>query len=683
MKPMVYKAGCFAFFAGWFFLISSLSVSAQKPLMKYGKIDIETLKMSSYDKDTTAPALILGDYGETNVKLSLEEGWYYVFTRHQRIKIFNKSAYDLANQKVYLTNYGSKSERINGLKAASYNIENGKTVKSEMDKNAVFDEKVDNHNTKVNFTIPNVKEGSVIEYTYSIKSPYVIFIPDWDFQSDIPALWSEYRVSYPEYFNYKKLQQGYLNFDVNEVSTRPVTISVMSNDKSNGPVAKSDISTDRIQYIDNIYRYMVNNVPAFHEEPYMNAVKNYVTAIDFELGSYNPPQGMATNFYNTWDKVNEELLKDDQFGLQLKHGGFLKDYIGTIQSVSSDPMNKMIAAFHFIKYRMKWNNHNGFYVTKSLKDAFDKQTGNSADINLLLVLMLKELGLDADPVILSTRENGQLHPAQIMLNKFNYVIAECKIGQNAYLLDATEKACPYSLLPYRCLNGRGRIISESNSDWIDLNSKQKYEYSCMLDLAIATDGKLSGTMSYLLNNYAGLVYRNDILAKNSKDDYALEFENENHGVTLTNLEIDNLDSLNKPLIQKGNIEVSNACMVAGDLLTFNPTLFEQLASNPFKLPKREYPVDFAYPRQFKYMFRYAIPDGYSLEELPPDVSIALPNGKGRYISSIKALGKVVMVNNILDINVPLFTSEDYEVLRQFYDTVVKREATMLVLKKTN
>lgn len=684
MKTMVFKTVCFAFFAGWFFLISSLSVSAQKPLMKYGKIDIETLKMSSYDKDTTAPALILGDYGETNVKLSLDEGWYYVFTRHQRIKIFKKSAYDLANQKVYLTKYNSKSDRINGLKAVSYNLENGKIVESEMGKSAVFEEEVDNHNFTVNFTIPNVKEGSIIEYTYTIKSPYIFFIPDWSFQSEIPAVWSEYRVSYPEYFEYKKLQKGYLLFNINEYTTKPVTISIMSSERPDPLTGRSaGLSTDKISYSDQVYRYMINNVPAFYAEPYMNAVKNYVSSIEFELGAFNPPQGMTTNFYNSWVKVNEELLKDDQFGIQLKHSGFLKDYVNAIQASTPDSMIKMITAFNFVKHRMRWNNANSFYVSKSLKDAFDKQTGNSADINLLLVLMLKELGLDADPVILSTRENGQLHPAQIMLNKFNYVIAKCTIGQKTYLLDATEKNCPYTLLPYRCLNGTGRIISNKKTDWIDLNSRQKYDYTSMFDLSIGTDGRISGSMNIVLNNYAALVYRNDILSKNSQEDYARDFENENPGVALSKLEIINLDSLYKPLVEKGNIEVSNACMVAGNLLTFNPMLFEQVASNPFKLPKREYPVDYGYPRQYKYVFQYNIPDGYSVEELPPDIYITLPEGKAKFISNVKLLGNKIFVNSILDIHNPLFGSEDYEALKEFYDKVVKREATMLVLKKTS
>ena len=45
--------------------------------------------------------------------------------------------------------------------------------------------------TKV--TMPNVKVGSVIEITYKVRSDFIFNFQDWEFQSTIPTVWSEYQ----------------------------------------------------------------------------------------------------------------------------------------------------------------------------------------------------------------------------------------------------------------------------------------------------------------------------------------------------------------------------------------------------------------------------------------------------------------------------------------------------------
>ena len=50
-------------FASTLLLLCSFILQAQKPPIKFGDVPIDQLKMTTYDKDSSASAVILADYG--------------------------------------------------------------------------------------------------------------------------------------------------------------------------------------------------------------------------------------------------------------------------------------------------------------------------------------------------------------------------------------------------------------------------------------------------------------------------------------------------------------------------------------------------------------------------------------------------------------------------------------------
>jgi hypothetical protein len=662
-------------------IMAAGSLNAQKTSMKFGKIEPEFFALQYYDKDTAAEALILGDYGESKIIYDTQVGFIVEYSRHFRAKIFKKSAYDLANQHLYLYHTATAQEKVVSLKGKVYNMENGKVVESDLEKEMIRDETIDNRRIERKFTLPNVREGSILEFTYVVRSDFMS-MPDWRFQHTVPALWSECRVSYPEYFYFKKLQKGFLAFDVSEEFTKPVVITAMENEREDdGRVVKSNTSTYQIRYTDNCFRWVKNDVPAFREEPYMNALLNYLSAIEFELASYKPPSGMQHNYTTTWEKINEELLRDEDFGLQLNRGGFMKDKALKIKAAFSNPVEQMAAAHAYIRNTMKWDGRNRMYVTSSLKNAFDAAAGSSSDINLMLVAMLREMGIASDPVILSTRNNGIVHPAQIMVNQFNYVIASATIADKTYLLDATDKLCNHNMLPPRCINGEGRIISESKPGWIDINSAQRYEFTNMINVKIVNDGTFSGSMQRQFGNYAALEKRREVGGKKDHDEYVRDLETNFKGLAIDHFELLNLDSLHKPFKEVLKVEISDNALVAGNLISFTPLLFDQWIANPFKLEERKFPVDFTYPHVYKDLINYEIPEGYVLDEKPADMVIALADGKTKFTYRMAVTGNRLSISSVLEIGKSLYTYEEYEALKTFFNQVVSKQAERIVLKK--
>jgi hypothetical protein len=667
-----------------FFLLivnANYKLQAQKLAMKYGKIDPAYFEMKIYDKDTSAEALILGDYGDAQVIYDQNDGFVVEYSRHFRAKIFKKSGYSLANQELILFHNGNGQEKILTLKGTVYNMENGKVVESDLEKSMIFSEEMDNRHIENKFTLPNVREGSILEYYYKVRSDFWS-LPDWQFQHTIPALWSECRVSYPEYFNFKKLQKGYLSFSVSEETTKPFSLSVTETTRSEGTVVKSSTDKYLVQYTDQVFRWVQNDIPAFREEPFMNAMINYQSAMEFELSSYSPPSGMVNNYTQTWEKINQDLMEDEDFGLQLKRGGFLKDVVAQLKVPGIDPLKQMIAAFNYVRNSMKWDNRNRIYLTQNLRNVFEKKAGSSADINLLLVTLLRELGMQSNPVILSTRNNGSIHPAQIMVTQFNYVIASVIIGDKTYLLDATEKDGAYNLLPPRCINGQGRIISETSTDWIDLNSTQRYEFTNVIKATIGSDGLIKGNMQRSYGNYAALNKRIEVRGSKDNEEYIRNLESSNKGLTVNSFELIGIDSLSKPFKENLDVEISDYAQIAGNIISLTPLLYDQWTSNPFRLEDRKFPVDFTYPHIYRDIINYTIPEGYVLDEKPADLVMALPDGKTKFAYRMKVDGSTLQISSTLDIGKSLYTYDEYISLKEFFARMVSKQAEKVVLKKS-
>ena len=653
------------------------TATGQKTPMKFGTIEPKYFNMKSYAADSTQSALILGDYGESKVILDQKDGFILEYVRHFRAKIFKKSGYRWANHDFLLVHTPTAGDRLTYIKGTVYNLEKGGIIESELGNDMIHEEVIDSRRTEYKFTLPKVKEGSIIEFTYKIRSPF-IDMHDWQFQYTIPVLWSEYRTVCPEQFYYKTLIIGYVPLAVAEESTQPVSITIMDRRQVGGHM---ESFLNKIDFKNYYHRWLVNDVPPFREEPYMNAFKNYIGTIKFELASYKPTLGVNYDFTETWEKINEQLLSIEDFGLQLRRGGFMKEVVTEIQYSNKDMLNQLIAAYEFTRNNLKWNSQNHIFITGSLRSVFERKSGSSADINMFLVTLLKELGIDCDPVILSTRDHGVVQPAQIMLDQFDYVIACAKIGNSTFLMDATEKVCPYNILPSRCINGQGRIISEKSPGWIDLNNSHGFEYTNATNASISANGIIKAIVQRKYAYYAGLDKRNEVSTKADHDEYIKTLESTYKGLSVTKYELNGLDCLLKPYVEQLTVEISNAVEVSGNIITFIPLLYDQLESNPFMPNERKFPVDFVYPHVYKCFISYDIPEGYEIVEQPADLVMSLPDGKTKFIYRISNMGGRLQVSSTLETGKALYTPEEYKLLKVLYGKIISKQAEKVVLKK--
>lgn len=664
------------------FLVS-ISLFAQKPEFKFGKIDMADMEASKCPIDSTADAYILGDFGYSYFEYSdTKDNFQTIFRQHFRIKILKKTAFHWADVVIplYKYNNGNSEERITSFKASTFNIENGKIVASKVEKSATFKEEVNKSRINYKFTFPNVKEGSIIEVDYEITSDSWN-IRDWDFQSTIPTLVTQYEIRIPEYFNFKLFQNGYESLKTYQKSDRSSFSYSYYYEDSNGQRIPNSRQTASVDYLTNISTYEGNNIKAFHDEPYMSSRRNYLTSIEYELQSTQFPHSLFKLYTSDWKSITKTLLDYEFFGEILRRKGATDDIVALSTTGLSQPLDKTKAIYEFIRDHFKWDKTNRLYAKNSLKKTIENKSGNSADINLLLVTALREAGIKADPVVLSTRDNGFLLMSYPILQKLNYIIAMAEIDGKQFLMDATDKNAPFGLIPEKCINGQGRIIREDNPGDVDLNSSQVYSQSLNLNLKISENADLSGTWEEIHKGYAAHDERERIGDSKSKEDYINDRQKQNAGLTISKFTIENADSLALPLTMKFDVTMSGQTESTGNLLMIHPLLYEQLKKNPFTLEERNFPVDYSHAYSLTFVETIEIPDGYQVESLPKPTNISLPGKSASFMFNAMVNGSRIQIIRRFTINKTMFLPDEYSNLKEFYNQRVAKEGEVIVLKK--
>ncbi len=625
---------------------------AQKDPIKFGEIPMEDLQMITYAPDTSAAAVILADFGEA--RISPYQG-KMIYERHTRIKILKPEGTSWADVQVMLYHSGAADENITGLKAVTYNLENGQVVKTEISKDAVFQEKFNKYYNLKKFTLPNVKVGSVIEYTYKHNSDFWTNFPNWQFQYKIPSKLTEYRAFIPSFFVMERYMQGYLT---------------------------PQYDTKNIQqgnYEDKRHRWVIENVPAFKPEPFMTSERDYVSKINFALAYTNFPGQPTKEIMGSWAKLVGLFLDSESFGKAITGNNFLKKKVEELTAGITEPEKKLQVIFDYVKTTLKWNEISDTEAYP-LKDVFEKKLGSSGDINIALASMLDKAGFVVDPILLSTRNHGFIRTQVPMESQVNYVVCSVILNGKRVLLDATEKFIPINVLPERCLNGQGLLILSTlrTFEWINLEAIGKSKTSIQSDLTLSASGELKGKIAFTRDGYDAHQTRK-IFAEGEQSYVKTMVGSKSWDIEKSDFQT--LEQVNVPAKEVHHLTIADHATVSGDVIYINPLLGFNTQDNPFKIESRLYPVDFGSPFEKLIMTRITIPEGYAIDEVPQNKIIALPGGMGKYVYSITVMGNTVNCTSSLSVNKSLFVQAEYPLLREFYTQFIAKQDEQIVLKK--
>ncbi|HEY4335865.1 MAG TPA: DUF3857 domain-containing protein [Puia sp.] len=621
-------------------------------------------------------AVILSDVGSINF-IGNRKGWFsHVYQRHTRIKILNKSAFDLATVSVWFYAPGEEPEKITDIKAVAYNLDNGGVTTTQLQSKDVFEEKVDKEYSKKKFSIPGVKEGSIIEYSYKLTSPHDQ-LPSWNFQwADYPCLNSELEVEIPQTMLYVLVRQGVHPYAVDKGGEGHINYHVIQPAGSGlGSVETSlTVGANTVKH-----DWVMKDVPAFGAERWLTTPANYIDKIDFQLSGFYGGEEVH-NVSNNWTKATEELLNREDFGGALNaDNAWMTASLEKIVPATQTPLEQARTIYYYISRHFTCTDHYDPYVKTSLYDVVKKSSGTVGDINLLLVSMLRRKGFDAEPVLLSTREHGFNLASYPILQKLNYVIARLRVDGKTYYLDAAYPQLGFGQLPGNCYNGHARTISkqDSSSVWFWADSLKESKVTMVL-LSASAKG-LEGSWQSTQGKQESYETRRKITEggeesffKNIQTTYGEEG-------TISNSGIDSLDRPEDPV--KVHYEFQMKGGSDAGVLYFNPIIGDGWHENPFKAAERKYPVEMPYVIDDNYIFSMEIPEGYAVEEMPKSARVAYNGDQGLFEYLVAKNGNQLQLRTRLTLSRATFQPEDYASLRDFFAFVVKKENEQVVLKK--
>ena len=646
------------------FLLSFTILRAQD--FKDWAVTQAEMDMKSYPKDTSAQALVLNEFGDARITDDDQDNIQFKY--HTRIKIFKSKGFSEGNVVIPIY-YGDNNtfETVSNVEAVTYfKDKDGLIQKQSFDNSKIFKEKKNKNVTLVKFALPNLQEGCIIEYKYTLRSPYRFNFKKWEFQSNIPKVYSEYLVHIPGVYEYNVALTGYLKLSKNKAELEKECYSP-------GGGFKADCS--RITY-------RMDDIPAFVEEENMTAKENYLSAITFELAQLTDYRGNKRKITQDWSDIDLLLKKHEDFGNIVRKKDFLKDQMSLILLNQTDDLLKAKAIYNYIKSWYKWNDQTDI-LSESFKKAYEGHTGTIADINLALISALNTAGLKPEAVILSTRNNGLVKKLYPTVSNFNYVIAKIDIDGKTYLLDASEPLLPFGLLPLRCINDQGRVISFTKpSYWIDMVASQKATKFYNADLTLMENGKLKGTITKYSFGYEAFDKRNIIKGFNTTEEYVENLDEKWAKIKILKSDITNIDSLDKPLSEVYTIELDAYDNLNKEKFYFNPFFLNKMIENPFKLEDRTYPVDLGAIQDSRIVVKVTLPAKFTVVNKPADVSMALPNGGGKFISNTSIEGNEFTFSEMKQFNKAIYMPEEYPALKELYNKIVQLQKTDIVFQKS-
>jgi hypothetical protein len=642
----------------------SLANAQTKPLTQpFGKVDVTDLESKTCDFEKDANAEILFDKAEIYYDANLDLG----MERHKRIKIYNTKGKDNANIRIEYYS-GNHVEYITGLQAQTINMVNGKPEITKLDKKQVFTERVDKMRSALVFSMPNVKEGSIIEYKYIWNTNSLSNFPDWYFQDKLPTRYSELTTSIPDFLYFKQKAN----------IVQPLVVNTRKDEgRSMGA------GTNMVPYTLERNTRGMENVPSLTDEPYMTATSDNLQSIIYQLTSIRPTIGIIKSFSDTWAKVGGILADDEDFGLQLKRKLTGEEAIIVKAKGLATDDQKIQYLFGEVKNTMKWDGVDRWYTNDGTVKAWEKKTGNSAEVNLILYHLLKQAGVKAYPMVVSTRDHGKVVPYYTFLYQFNRAVVYVPIDSTRnYVLDATSKYNIYNELPDNLLNSDALYIDKEKKqyDMVYLERKDPIRQIVIVRGEVKPDGKMDGTAQISSFGY-NRIHTLSRYKTDGEQKYTDYLRENNNNLKVTSLKFDNMEIDTLPLTQNINF---NLDLTSSDdnYIYFVPNIFSSLRTNPFLSENRRTDIEFGYRNSYSIMGTYILPANYKIDALPKSATMTMPDGSITFKRYVAAENGTLMVRYVIDHKTTLYSKDSYPDFREFYKKMYEMLNEQVVLKKS-
>lgn len=628
---------------------------------EYGKVTQYEISMTEYDQDPEAEALVIYDLGTNYFYGHDSRGFLLRMEVRNKTKVLKQAGISYANIEIPYYVEGNNFEQILDLQATVHNLDNGKYTKSTLDQSKVFEEKADGNWRIKKIALPDVREGSVIEYKYTIETPFYFQMRKWYFQQKIPVLHSQLVYKAIPYYEYTYITRG----------------GITKFDEFSSVVNNREIYYGSLKYKEQAYTFGMKNLPAFRDEEYISSIDDYLVSLNFQISRIYYPTGGKREYLSTWPAMCDDFLKRPEFGKYIKDSEKEgKKLLPTLNIDNTDQLSAAKDITQYVRTMYKWNKNASKFTTDKLSSFLKLKTGNSADINLFLVGLLRAAGIEAHPLVLSTRAHGAIskgHPFQQFLN---YTIVKVDIDNKKYYIEATEPYRFFDELPTRCINVEALVVKPKSEEWVVTTQKEVASTEKIFKIKVQPEKDLLDVkIQYNLTGQDAYEFRT--IYDNENENLAEHFRKRNNITKIDSLVVENYDSSDKPFSFSfiSNTSFENA---SGKLF-IHPFCNMSISENMFKQNSRTLPIDLVYLQEVKYKSEIEIPEGYTVEYLPKTLTHSSSIMSINYTAQV--IGNKIEVSANYSFNTNLYDAKAYLRLKHSFSEIIKHFSDMVVLVK--
>ena len=659
------------FFLLFVLLGISFSVFSIEISSRFGRVTNDELTMTVYENDTTAVAVVLYKAGSLSYTVS-NNRFQTIYEFRKKIKILKPEGTSFADVVIpFRVDDSSLREFVSGIDAYAHNLENGRAVRTSMSRRYIFDEELSSNMRLLRFSIPNVRAGTVIEYRFRITSPFIYNIPEWNMQRNIPVLYSRWEVLIPEYFRFRiDAARGHEKIQVEE-TTRSQTFTFGSR-------------ANQMQNVTSISRELIftgRNLPALKPEPNIWYVNDFATSVRLELTGTQFPGEISRPFTNSWSDIETTLRRSD-FGSNMRMSNPFRNEVRAIVAESESEEETIAKIYALVMEKIRWNETFAFWGNRA-RDAVRHGTGNNAQINMVLMSMLRDANIITYPVLMSRRDRGRLpfSPTLDRLNTF-IVAAETSDGQTFYM-DGSAIYGGLNVLPTVLLVDRAWAFDErrTGDKWVDLTNLGRNQHINILRVSIDENGAMTGDAQIRYTGQTAARFK----ARYFSLDDPLEFMTTNaltQGITIETHSLEGMEPMST--VVNETFTFTKNAELAGDYMFITPMIYKHLTDNPFIQSERRLPIEFDFPYSYMKTVVFTIPEGFVVDEMPAPLTISLENNAGRLIYGITQINEnTLQLTYRFELNQIIFPQSDYPMIREFFGQVASKNREMIVLRRNN
>jgi len=503
----------------------------------------------------------------------------------------------------------------------------------------------------VEFEMPEVQQGSILEYKYRIERRYIEELPDFHFAQRVPTREAVLNFKNTEFVRYNAIEEN-VDFDV-EYSEQFV-------DTSSVPLVFTYQRPEPVY----IQKWKAEDIPAVEDASYISSIDDIRAKIRFQISEFGIPRQPLEN---SWEFVKAQILRNNNPYDYVEAFSYLKEIGEQIAAEKNDAVSVQDSVFQFVNENVQFNGQTAVFAQRGLAHVLNGEPANQAEINMTLLAILRGAGIDAKPFYLSGREFGRINKEFPSLYQFNSMLVISELDGEVYFMDASFPHSLPNLISVEAYNVEGMLITEDNYEWVDISPDLSvFSLDISLDARLSSDGDLSGTISAVTGGYASQQIRRDFSLGTPPDEIIWEtFFDVYPDAVLEENQIE-IDEENRDRVHvSAQFEIPNYAVTFAEGVEFRPMVVGYLFSNPFEADDRNVPITLDAPELISINYKIDLPDGYSFETSGETNSTSLRGAM--LFEEYLADGNTIEYSFDIEISRKEFSAEEYTRLRRIYE----------------